>query len=67
MAKLHAKQRNALPDSDFAGPNRTYPIEDANHQKEALIQAARAYHEGRMSAAQYHRIVAAVHRKRGGK
>ena len=36
MARLTTAQRNALPASDFAGPNRTYPIEDAGHRKAAL-------------------------------
>lgn len=40
MAKLTSKQRNALPDSDFAGPNRSYPIEDAAHAKNAKSRAS---------------------------
>lgn len=66
MARLSASQRKRLPSSDFAGPNDTYPDEDANHQKEAKIQAARAYHEGRMSHAQYEQIIANVNRKQHG-
>ena len=31
MARLTTKARNALPDSAFAGPNRTYPIQDKRH------------------------------------
>ena len=31
MAKLTTAKRNALPDSAFAGPNRTYPIPDKSH------------------------------------
>jgi hypothetical protein len=31
MARLTAAKRNALPDSAFAGPNRTYPIPDKSH------------------------------------
>lgn len=31
MAKLTSAERNALPDSDFAGPNRTYPVPDKSH------------------------------------
>lgn len=40
MAKLTTKQRNALPDSAFAGPNRSYPVEDAAHAKDAKARAA---------------------------
>jgi hypothetical protein len=35
MARLTTAERNALPDSDFAGPNRSYPVEDAAHAKNA--------------------------------
>lgn len=40
MARLTAAERNALPDSDFAGPNRTYPVEDAGHAKAAKGRAS---------------------------
>lgn len=40
MAKLNASKRNALPDSDFAGPDRSFPVEDAGHAKAALSRAA---------------------------
>jgi hypothetical protein len=40
MAKLTAKARNALPDSAFAGPNRSYPIEDKAHARNAKARAA---------------------------
>lgn len=36
MARLTAKQRKALPASDFAGPNRSFPINDKNHARAAL-------------------------------
>ena len=42
MARLTAAQRNALPDSAFAGPNRTFPITDANHARAALMLAGHA-------------------------
>lgn len=41
MAKLNAKQRNALPASDFAEPGkRKYPVEDKNHAKNALARVS---------------------------
>ena len=40
MAKLTSKQRNALPNSSFAGPGRSYPIEDASHARNALARAS---------------------------
>lgn len=39
MARLTTAARNALPDSDFAGPGRTYPVEDASHARNALSRA----------------------------
>lgn len=35
MAKLTTAERNKLPDSDFAGPNRSYPVEDKAHARNA--------------------------------
>jgi len=40
MAKLKAKTRNALPNSAFAGPDRSYPIEDESHARNALARAS---------------------------
>lgn len=40
MAKLTTKQRNALPASAFAGPNRTYPVPDKAHAANAKARAA---------------------------
>ena len=58
MAKLTAAQRNALPDSAFAGPDRSYPINDPNHARNALSRAAQ-----NASPAQEAKIKAKVHRK----
>ena len=35
MARLTAAQRRKLPASDFAGPDRSFPINDAAHAKAA--------------------------------
>lgn len=40
MVRLTAKARNALPASSFAGPDRSYPIQDASHARAALSRAA---------------------------
>lgn len=40
MAKLTSKARNALPNSAFAGPDRSYPIENASHARNALARAS---------------------------
>lgn len=58
MAKLTAKTRNAIPSNEFAGPDRSYPIEDASHARNALARASGKPIEAR--------IRAAVHRKYPG-
>lgn len=40
MAKLTAKTRNALPTKDFAGPGRSYPVQDKNHARNALSRVS---------------------------
>jgi len=58
MSKLTAAARKHIPAKNFAGPDRSYPIEDANHARNAL---ARVSQFG--SAAVKARVRAAVHRK----
>ena len=41
MSRLTAAERKALPDSAFAGPNRTYPVNDPGHAKAAKSMAGR--------------------------
>ena len=40
MSKLTSAERNALPDSDFAGPDRSYPVPDASHARNALSRVS---------------------------
>jgi hypothetical protein len=40
MAKLTAKKRNALSTSTFAGPDRSYPIPDKSHARNALSRVS---------------------------
>jgi hypothetical protein len=40
MARITAKQRNALPGKQFAGPDRSYPINDENHARNALSRVS---------------------------
>lgn len=39
MAKLTSKARAAIPADEFAGPDRSYPIEDRAHQEAAILDA----------------------------
>lgn len=45
MAKLTAKRRKALPASAFAGPDRSFPINDRNHARNALARASQFHPE----------------------
>jgi hypothetical protein len=58
MAKLTAKHRNSLPASTFAGPDRSYPIPDASHARNALARASQ-----HASSALKAKIRAKVHKK----
>ena len=40
MAKLTTKARNAIKSSNFAGPHRSYPIEDRAHAANALARVS---------------------------
>lgn len=40
MARLTAKRRNDLPAGEFAGPDRSYPVNDKSHARNALARAS---------------------------
>ena len=40
MAKLTAATRGKIPTSDFAGPARSYPVNDASHARNALSRVS---------------------------
>lgn len=46
MARLTAAARKALPDSAFAGPNRSFPVEDTAHAKAAIMLSKNASKPG---------------------
>lgn len=49
MAKLSTAERKKLPKKDFAGPGKSYPIEDKAHAANAKARATQAVNAGRMS------------------
>ncbi len=67
MAKLDTEHRDKLPDKDFAGPDRSYPIEDKTHGRNAKARASQAQHAGRISKAQERAIDGRADRKLGGR
>lgn len=42
MARLSKSARSALPASDFAGPHRSFPVNDPAHAKAALLDVDKA-------------------------
>ncbi len=40
LAKLTTAKRKAIPSKDFAGPDRSYPINDASHARNALARVS---------------------------
>jgi len=60
--KLTKKSRAAIPASKFAGPGRTFPVQDKNHARAAISGASRAEHVGHISAHEAAVIKAAARR-----
>ncbi len=52
MAKLTTSKRNHLPASSFAGPNRSYPVNDRSHAANAKARASQQYNAGHISASE---------------
>lgn len=61
MSKLTSKERNSLPSKSFAGPDRSYPVNDKNHARAAL-QRVSEYGDPALKA----RVRAKVHEKYPG-
>ena len=49
VGKLTSKARNKLPNKDFAGPGRSYPIEDSSHAANAKARASQMEKAGNLS------------------
>ena len=57
--KLTTKDRNKLKDSDFCGPNRSFPVTDCEH-----VRVARAYlNRSKFSDATKEKISACINKK----
>lgn len=52
MAKLDADARKNLPMAQFAGPGRSFPVNDANHARMAISGATRSERAGNISPSQ---------------
>lgn len=67
MAKLTSKERNKLPNSDFAGADRSYPVNDKSHAANAKARASQAVNSGRMSKSTESKIDAKANKVLGKK
>ena len=57
MAVLTTKQRKALPTASFAGPGRTFPVQDKAHARNALARASQGVKAGTISKATDKKVV----------
>jgi len=65
MARLTTSERSALPDSAFAGPNRSFPITDPSHAANAKARATQGVKKGTLSEAYAAKIRAKANAKLG--
>jgi len=52
MARLTTKTRKALPSKSFAGPGRSFPVEDKVHAQKALQLVGRSQAAGNITPMQ---------------
>lgn len=67
MAKLTSKRRNSLPSSEFAGPDRSYPVPDRSHAANAKARAVQQYNAGHISKSVEEHIIGKANRVLKGK
>lgn len=52
MAKLYQADRQKMPKSEFAGPGKSFPVNDATHARLAISGATRSMRAGNISASE---------------
>jgi hypothetical protein len=62
MAQLTTKQRKSLPAGEFAGPGRSYPVNDREHAANAKARATQQWTRGKLSTEQHEKIIAKANR-----
>lgn len=67
MAKLTTAARNKLPNSAFAGPDRSFPVNDKSHAANAKARASEMEKKGKISKSTEEKIDAKANRKLGKK
>jgi hypothetical protein len=67
MSELTAKKRNKLADSKFAGPDRSYPVNDKAHAANAKARASQMEKAGKLSPSAKSKIDAKANKVLKGK
>jgi hypothetical protein len=67
MAELTTKARKAIPTSKFAGPDRSYPVQDRSHAANAKARATQMVKAGKLSSSTAAKIKAKANRVLGAK
>lgn len=62
MATLTTRARKSLPDSAFAGPGRSYPVNDRSHAANAKARATQMVKAGKLSPSTASKIKAKANR-----
>ena len=62
MAELTTKKRKSLKSSQFAGPDRSYPVPDRAHAANAKARASQQEKKGNLSGSEKARIDAKADR-----
>src|SRR5690349_14784322 len=61
--KLSTNQRARLPAASFAGPGRSFPVNDENHARLAIAMAPKSEHAGNITPEQAQAIQAKARAK----
>lgn len=67
MARLNAKQRRAMPQSEYALSGKRYPVNDHGHAVAAKARAEEEWAKGKLSAEQRDKVIARANAKLGKK
>lgn len=65
MAKLSASKRKSMSSSDFAGPKKSFPVNDKNHARLAISGATRSFNAGNISKSTENAIKARARKELG--
>jgi hypothetical protein len=63
MARLTSDKRKSMPKSQFAGPGKSFPVNDDTHARLAISGATRSQRAGNISSAEAAKIKAKARAK----